>query len=426
MEGRRTVRVVVDVAPEDKTVLHETIEQFLWAANAVIDAGWADDEAIETSRTTLHDRTYEPVREATALHSHLVQAARNRAAAALTSTVERRQNGQATGKPTFTSPTVRYTTKSATIATDHATLATVTGRVRVDFRRPTTPDGTPYEYLDADETTVTGPDLVYDDVRNRFELHIRVHTAEATETASEDEDGCEATEPADTEHRTVLGVDLGIDHLAVTSTGRFWNGSELTHWRAVFEQRRSSLQACGTRWAYEAIRRIGRRESGYYDDVFHRISKELVAEARSHGCTAIAIEDLSGIRDRFPGDTRFQTWAFDQLTTYLQYKADAAGITVYQVNPAQTSRRCSRCGHVASGNRTSQSQFDCKRCGYSVNADYNAAKNIGLRALRSAQMSSTGGAPVGVRLNSGVLTPAGAHVPLRDSHAEDAHSVGRR
>lgn len=95
--------------------------------------------------TTLHDRTYEAVREATDLHAHLVQAAWNRAADALTSGAERRHQSQPTGKPTFTSPTIRYTTQSATINTDYATLATVAGRVRVDFRRPTDPDGTPHE-----------------------------------------------------------------------------------------------------------------------------------------------------------------------------------------------------------------------------------------------------------------------------------------
>nr|WP_233488552.1 hypothetical protein [Halodesulfurarchaeum formicicum] len=40
------------------------------------------------------------------------------------------------------------------------------------------------------------------------------------------------------------------------------------------------------------------------------------------------------------------------------------------------------------------------KCGYENQADYNAAKNIGLRYLRRNQTGSGGGAPVGVRLNS--------------------------
>ncbi|WP_049937464.1 RNA-guided endonuclease InsQ/TnpB family protein [Haloplanus natans] len=408
MGVRRTVRIALEVAPQSQAALHETATQFLWAANSVVDAGWGDDD-IETDRQTLHERTYEAVREATELHSHLVQAARNRAAEALTSAVARREQGQQAGKPTFTSPTIRYTTKSATIDTDHATLATVEGRVRVDFRRPTTPAGTPFAYLDDPDATVTGADLVYDEVVDRFELHVRVETTAAA--GQESEATSQRRAQTDSEHRTVLGVDMGIEALVVTSTGAFWSGRELTHWRREFERRRRSLQERGSRWAHEAMQRVGRREAGYYDDVLHTISKGVVEEAVAHGCAAIAIENLDGIRERFPQAARFQQWAFRQVQSFIQYKARAVGVEVISVNPAYTSQRCSRCGHTASTNRRTRSAFHCGDCGYSVNADYNAAKNVAMRSLRSAQMSSVGGAPVGVRLHSGQLMRDGTYVP---------------
>ena len=46
-----------------------------------------------------------------------------------------------------------------------------------------------------------------------------------------------------------------------------------------------------------------------------------------------------------------------------------------------------------------------------VHADYNAAKNIGLNYLRDQQQSGRGGAPVGVRLNSGTLNVNGEYSP---------------
>jgi IS605 OrfB family transposase len=338
-----------------------------------------------------------------------VQAARNRAAEALTSVVARREQGQQAGKPTFTSPTIRYTTKSATIDTDHATLATVEGRVRVDFRRPTTPAETPFAYLDDPAATVTGADLVYDAVVDRFELHVRVETTAGA--GQESEATSQQRTRTDNEHRTVLGVDMGIEALIVTSTGEFWSGRELSHWRREFERRRQSLQEHGSRWAHEAMQRVGRREAGYYDDVLHTISKGVVEEAVAHGCAAIAIENLNGIRARLPEAARFQQWAFRQVQSFIQYKARAVGIKVISVNPADTSQRCSRCGHTASTNRRTRSAFHCGDCGYNVNADYNAAKNVAMRSLRSAQMSSIGGAPVGVRLHSGQLMRDGTYVP---------------
>ena len=47
-----------------------------------------------------------------------------------------------------------------------------------------------------------------------------------------------------------------------------------------------------------------------------------------------------------------------------------------KVNPAYTSQCCSGCGHVAKDNRESQAVFLCVACGYTGNADVNAAINI--------------------------------------------------
>ena len=55
---------------------------------------------------------------------------------------------------------------------------------------------------------------------------------------------------------------------------------------------------------------------------------------------------------------------------------DKAPGRVERVNPAFTSQRCSACGHIAAGSRESQALFRCVACGYTLNADVNAARNI--------------------------------------------------
>ncbi|WP_205650414.1 RNA-guided endonuclease InsQ/TnpB family protein [Actinoplanes solisilvae] len=60
----------------------------------------------------------------------------------------------------------------------------------------------------------------------------------------------------------------------------------------------------------------------------------------------------------------------------LDHAARCHGATVVKVNPAYTSQRCSRCGHVDAKSRKSQAGFVCVGCGYRDNADVNAAKNI--------------------------------------------------
>ncbi|WP_338112641.1 zinc ribbon domain-containing protein [Zooshikella ganghwensis] len=41
-----------------------------------------------------------------------------------------------------------------------------------------------------------------------------------------------------------------------------------------------------------------------------------------------------------------------------------------------TSQKCAQCGHVEKANRASQARFECQSCGYTANADINAAMNI--------------------------------------------------
>ena len=62
---------------------------------------------------------------------------------------------------------------------------------------------------------------------------------------------------------------------------------------------------------------------------------------------------------------------WNRLRRMLEYKAHR----VEAVNPVHTSQRCHRCGHVADANRKKES-FKCVSCGYTGNADINAAFNI--------------------------------------------------
>jgi transposase len=65
--------------------------------------------------------------------------------------------------------------------------------------------------------------------------------------------------------------------------------------------------------------------------------------------------------------------AWTAFATSLEHKA--AG-RVERVSPAFTSQCCSVCGHVGAESRKSQALFRCVACGYTNNADLNAARNI--------------------------------------------------
>ena len=47
-----------------------------------------------------------------------------------------------------------------------------------------------------------------------------------------------------------------------------------------------------------------------------------------------------------------------------------------EVNPKNTSLKCCQCGKVHKDNRQQQAVFKCTSCGFTLNADFNAALNI--------------------------------------------------
>ncbi|MFB6269099.1 MAG: zinc ribbon domain-containing protein, partial [Halobacterium sp.] len=65
------------------------------------------------------------------------------------------------------------------------------------------------------------------------------------------------------------------------------------------------------------------------------------------------------------------------------------------------------CGFNSTENRPARSHFRCCECGVEANADYNAAKNIGLRYVRRGRQSFRRTGDSQLALKSGTVTPNG-------------------
>ena len=175
----------------------------------------------------------------------------------------------------------------------------------------------------------------------------------------------------------VLGIDMGENNLAATSTGKLFGGGKLRHKRDKYLQLRRRLQGNGSKSAKQLLKKVSVRESRRVRHVNHEISKALVAEALANGCSTIAMEKLTNIRKRIKAgkrmNSRLHRWAWAQLQEFVEYKAQAQGIRVIYVNPAYTSKTCSHCGNI--GNRD-RHRFSCPICGRLAHADLNAGQNI--------------------------------------------------
>ncbi|RDI29925.1 RNA-guided endonuclease InsQ/TnpB family protein [Lentzea flaviverrucosa] len=180
-----------------------------------------------------------------------------------------------------------------------------------------------------------------------------------------------------------IGVDRGIVNLATTSDGENFQGRRLQRYRRWHARKRAELQAKGTRSASRCLRRRARREHRHVTQVNHEIAKKMVAVAQRTG-RGIALEDLSGIRDRVRPrrDQRatHSSWPFQQLGAFIAYKAKRAGVPVITVDARYTSQMCPRCSHVARNNRPNRDWFCCRQCGLAGPSDHVAGINVRDRA----------------------------------------------
>ncbi len=176
-----------------------------------------------------------------------------------------------------------------------------------------------------------------------------------------------------------IGIDLGLVNLATDSTGETFSGEKVEEVRRRYSKRRAELNRKGTRSARRRLVKIRKREANFRRNENHRIAKQLVAKAKATA-SVLVFENLKHIRERVTVRGRQRAkhsgWAFFQLQAFTEYKAKLAGVPVVYIDPRNTSRTCSVCGHCEKANRKSQAEFVCKHCGFSLNADLNAARNI--------------------------------------------------
>lgn len=174
-----------------------------------------------------------------------------------------------------------------------------------------------------------------------------------------------------------MGIDLGDNVLAATSTGKLFGGGPLRSRRDRFLGMRARLQSNGSQSAKQQLRHISGKERRNVKHVNHCISKQIVLEAQRNGCSTIIMEDLKNIRTRIKAGkkmrSRLHRWSFDQLRQFVAYKAEAVGIQVQYVSPSYTSQTCSQCFSL--GVRVKH-RFSCSNCGSLQHSDLNASRNI--------------------------------------------------
>jgi IS605 OrfB family transposase len=345
MKLTQAAKLVIDCF--DKEFL-PTIKAYTDAFNYVCKLGF---ESKETNGVSLHHKTYRVCRET--LPAQLAISARMKATETLKSVKEITAKGKKASLPQSKQTSIRYDANSYTIFLESRTLSikTTEGRKKFNLIIPKYFE----RYLDWKHTSA---DLFVKG--GKVFLHV-VFEKEINDIPHSGK---------------YVGIDRGINNLAVTSDNKFFTGKEIKKVSQRYEKLRSSLQAkkhSGKRH----FRKVSSKERRFRRDVNHSITKRIVNSLEA-GSTII-LEKLTGIRNsrlRKAQRKDLNKWNFFQFEQFLAYKAKARGIGIEYVPARYTSQKCSKCGVILKSNRKSQSVYVCSHCGFRLHADLNASRNI--------------------------------------------------
>jgi putative transposase len=214
-----------------------------------------------------------------------------------------------------------------------------------------------------------------------------------------------------------LGGDRGVAKPLMTSDGEVYALTDIQKKRIAEErkrkvhwQRKAAKRKKGSRnrqKAYQKVARYQRYEANVRQDFAHQTSHRLVHYTNAE---LIVFEDLkiknmtkrskakkdangkfvkNGARAKAGLNKAILASAWGQIATFTNYKALRAGKLMIKVAPQYSSQECAVCGYTHEGNRPTQAEFTCLRCGHEDNADHNAAiviKQRGIKALREYQV----------------------------------------
>ena len=347
----KTIRIKLNA---EATMLLPTFINYTNAFNYISAIGFAKKiyNAIE-----LHKITYQDVRSNFNLPSQLTCSARNKSSEALKGIVKRERKFTICPKSKLSS--IRLDRNSFTIFLDkkQVSILTCSGRLKFNLILSN------YHSKYFQDWKYSSADLV---IKNKRVFLNVVFEKDIVDTTS---------------NGTFVGLDRGISNLAVTSNNKFYSGKLTKHISQKYRNLRRRLQKANTKSAKRHLKRLSGKEKRFKADINHQISKKII-DNLNPGDTLV-LENLTGIRNKRLRKTiriLVNNWSFYQLEQFLTYKANAKGVCIAHVVAKYTSQTCSKCGFCAKNNRKTQACFACQACGFKLNADLNASRNISMKA----------------------------------------------
>lgn len=172
----------------------------------------------------------------------------------------------------------------------------------------------------------------------------------------------EIEDPKKIQNGSILGIDIGQNSIISCSNGISISKDNHGHdYKTICEK--LSRKKKGSK----AFKKAARHRSNYINWSVNQLNLSGVKEVRR--------ENIKNMRKGMRTNCKLSHWNYAELFDKLDRKLNDLGVQVVKVSPTYTSQRCSSCGWVRKGNRKGK-LFKCLSCGFTHDADLNAALNI--------------------------------------------------
>ena len=123
--------------------------------------------------------------------------------------------------------------------------------------------------------------------------------------------------------------------------------------------------------------RVSAKATRIKHDISQCVASQVVSVANQNDAH-VAVENLSWL------DAKGGRWPHAEIQHRIENTAKRYGLKVIKVSAKDTSRTCSRCGGKVSNNSRTR-VGTCTTCGFELNRDMSASREIGLRAVSNTR-----------------------------------------
>ncbi|MCX5322903.1 transposase [Streptomyces sp. NBC_00120] len=173
------------------------------------------------------------------------------------------------------------------------------------------------------------------------------------------------------EKATLLRLEQRAAHRKSFRKPKERNSNRLNHTYDQIKQLRAKATRRAVDWQHKTTTGIAQQ----YGTV---VAEQLNIENMVKSAKGTIEEPGTNVAQKSGLNRSISQEAWGRTVTMLTYKTARHGGTLHRVPAPNTSLRCSACGFLTPGSREGQATFVCKNpdCGWSGNADWNAARNI--------------------------------------------------